>query len=178
MNDSSSIVLGGGCFWCVEAIFKKVKGVRSVQSGYSGGEIENPTYEQVCTGESGFAEVVKVEFDEDIISLEEVLQIFLKTHDPTTLNRQGNDVGPQYRSAIFYNSNVQKEAALAAINNIEKSKYYSDPVVTEVTELKNFYSAEEYHQNYYEQNRNQPYCRIVIDPKVKKFMENFKEKLL
>lgn len=170
-----SIVIAGGCFWCIEAIFKKVRGVLSLESGYTGGTTQNPTYKDVCWGTTNHTEAVRVYFDDLAITLEEILEIFFKTHDPTTLNRQGDDVGTQYRSAIFYNSEIQKEKALRIKSEIDKSNYYKNPIVTEISELKNFYRAEKYHQDYYELNKNQPYCRIVIDPKVKKFINDFKD---
>jgi len=165
-------VLGGGCFWCLEAVFQRVKGVRKVISGYSGGRRPNPTYEQVCTGVSGHAEVVEIEFDENIISFEELLDIFFDIHDPTQLNRQGNDVGTQYRSVIFYIDENQKEIAQKKINEL-KDKGIN--VVTELSPLEIFYPAEEYHQNYYNQNPQNPYCHYVITPKVEKFLRKYSE---
>ena len=159
-------VLGGGCFWCLEAIFQRVKGVTKVVSGYSGGKRANPNYEMVCTGVSGYAEVVEVEFDENIISFSDILDIFFEIHDPTQLNRQGNDVGSQYRSVIFYIDENQKSIALKKIKEL-KNKGIN--VVTEVQKLEKFYPAEEYHQNYYNQNPQNPYCAYVITPKIKKF---------
>lgn len=171
-----SIVLGGGCFWCTEAIFQRVKGVISVQSGYSGGTVESPSYEQVVSGNTGHTEVVKVEYEESEISLLNILEIFLKTHDPTTLNRQGNDIGFQYRSVIFVNSDEEAIIARELIHKLNAEKFYEDPIVTAVEMLSNFYKAENYHQDYFKQNSNQSYCRVVIDPKVKKFLEQFKDK--
>jgi peptide-methionine (S)-S-oxide reductase len=171
-----SATFGAGCFWCVEAIFQELNGVDAVYSGYSGGEKENPTYKEVCTGKTGHAEVTKIIFDPAIISYEELLEVFWTTHDPTTLNRQGADVGTQYRSAIFYHNEKQMEIA-------ERSKrefaplLWDDPVVTEISPLKNFYKAEDYHQNYFTANPDQAYCRAVINPKVKKLREKFSEKL-
>jgi len=159
-------VLGGGCFWCLEAIFQRVNGVKKVVSGYSGGKRKNPTYEQVCSGATGHAEVVEIEFDENIISYDEILDIFFEIHDPTQLNRQGNDVGTQYRSVIFYVDENQKEVALKKIEELKKRGIN---VVTEVSKLDSFYKAEEYHQNYYNLNPNNPYCHYVITPKIEKF---------
>lgn len=176
-SDLETITLGAGCFWCVEAVFQMLDGVESVISGYSGGELDNPTYEQISTGRTGHAEVVQVHFDPKIISLAEILDVFWKTHDPTTLNRQGADVGTQYRSAIFYHSDAQKEIAEKSKQAADKSGLFDDPIVTEITAFTEFYKAEIYHQNYYDQNRNQPYCRVVIDPKVKKVNSEFKDKL-
>ncbi len=173
-----SIVLGGGCFWCVEAIFNQVKGVKSAVSGYAGGHIDNPTYEQVCTGKTGHAEVVKVEFDPAIITLKEILEIFFTTHDPTTPNRQGNDVGPQYRSVVFYSTPEQKELAEQVIKEFEEKKVWENRIVTEVSRLDKFYPAEDYHQRYYERNRDSNmYCKVVIEPKVSKFRKQFADKL-
>ena len=160
-------VLGGGCFWCVEAIYQRVKGVKKVISGYSGGKRSNPTYEQVCTGVSGHAEVVKIEFDENIISFREILDIFFDIHNPTQLNRQGNDVGTQYRSVIFYNDERQKNISLQKIDELKNNNI---DVVTEVSKLGKFYTAEEYHQNYYNQNLKNPYCYYIITPKLEKFL--------
>jgi peptide-methionine (S)-S-oxide reductase len=165
-------VLGGGCFWCLEAVFQKVRGVKKVVSGYSGGRRPNPTYEQVCTGVSGHAEVVEIEFDENIISFEELLDIFFDIHDPTQLNRQGNDVGTQYRSVIFYIDENQKEIAQKKIDEL-KNKGIN--VVTELSALEVFYPAEKYHQNYYNQNPQNPYCHYVITPKVEKFLRKYGE---
>jgi len=172
-----SIILAGGCFWCVEAIYKELKGVVSVTSGYSGGRTENPTYEEVCNGRTGHAEAIEVIFNSQILSLKEVLEIFFKTHDPTTLNRQGNDEGTQYRSAIFYNNDNQKRVCEEVKNEIENSHYYPDPIVTEITSLKKFYKAENYHQDYYKNHSNQPYCKIVIDPKIRKFRKEFMNRI-
>jgi peptide-methionine (S)-S-oxide reductase len=164
-------VLGGGCFWCLEAIFQRVKGVKKVVSGYSGGKRENPNYEQVCTGVSGHAEVVEIEFDENVISYENLLDIFFEIHDPTQLNRQGNDVGSQYRSVIFYLDENQKDTALKKIEELKKKGIN---VVTEVSPLTKFYKAEEYHQNYFNQNPQNPYCGYVIAPKVEKWLNKQK----
>lgn len=166
--------LGGGCFWCLEAVYDEVEGVRQVESGYTGGEVSNPTYEQVCRGTTGHAEVVRVTFDPQVISFREILEIFFVIHDPTTLNRQGADVGTQYRSAIFYHDVKQKEIAAEVIAEVEDA--LDDPVVTEVTANQTFYRAEAYHQDYYQSNPNQPYCQYVIAPKLAKFRKTFSEK--
>lgn len=169
--------LGGGCFWCVEAVYQDVKGVERVVSGYAGGHVENPTYQQVCTGRTGHAEVAQITFDPDVISYEEILYIFWRVHDPTTLNRQGNDVGPQYRSAIFYHNEEQKAIAERSLAETEAAKVWPNPIVTEIAPLDTFYEAEDYHQNYYRNNPYQPYCMYVIDPKVRKFRKSFQERL-
>lgn len=168
---------GTGCFWCTEAIFQQLKGVLKVTSGYSGGHVANPTYEQVCEKNTGHAEVVQIVYDPKMISYDELLEVFWQTHDPTTLNRQGNDVGPQYRSVIFYHTPAQKEKAEHYKAELDKSGAYSDPIVTAIEPYRNFYSAENYHQNYYNDNGNQPYCRLVIRPKVEKFEKVFKDKI-
>jgi peptide-methionine (S)-S-oxide reductase len=169
--------LGAGCFWCVEAVYQDVKGVHKVESGYAGGHVANPTYRQVCTGTTGHAEVAQITFDPNIISFEDILTIFWRTHDPTTLNRQGADVGPQYRSAIFHHDEEQKRIAEKSLAETDASGLWSNPIVTEIAPLDTFYAAEDYHQNYYNDNANQPYCRVVIDPKVRKFRKEFKDKL-
>lgn len=163
----------GGCFWCTEAIFQRLKGVRSVLPGYSGGKIENPTYEQVCSGTTGHAEAIQIEFDPKIIPFEKLLEVFFYTHDPTTPNKQGNDVGTQYRSAIFYGNRHQKEKSERYIQKLEKDGVFQRPIVTEVSKLNNFYVAEDYHKNYFERNKNALYCDIVISPKIKKLLEKF-----
>lgn len=168
---------GSGCFWCTEAIFTSLKGVEKVTSGYSGGTKANPTYKEVCSGTTGHAEVIQVEFDPEVITYNELLEVFWKTHDPTTLNRQGNDVGTQYRSVIFYQNENQKKLAEYYKTQLENSKIWDNPIVTEIVPYKNFYTAEDYHQNYYEQNTTQPYCSFVITPKIEKFKKIFKEKL-
>ncbi len=168
---------GGGCFWCTEAVFKQLNGVIYTTVGYSGGNVENPTYEQVCTGKTGHAEVCQVVFDPQVISYKELLDVFFKTHDPTTLNRQGADVGTQYRSVIFYHNEVQKNLALEFIDKLEREKIFNDPIVTAVEPLKNFYKAEEYHQNYFEKNPYSTYCIFVVKPKVDKTKKIFKEKI-
>lgn len=176
-TNTEVIALGGGCFWCVEAVFEDLKGVEKVVSGYSNGKVKNPTYKEVCSGLTGHAEVVQVTFDPKIISLKEVLEVFFTVHDPTTLNRQGNDIGTQYRSGVYYNSLVQKEVAEAVIKDMTLQQVWREPIVTEVVAADTFYTAEEYHQNYYNLNGSQPYCKIVIEPKVTKFRNYFKEKL-
>ncbi|MDE2798404.1 MAG: peptide-methionine (S)-S-oxide reductase MsrA [Gemmatimonadota bacterium] len=169
--------LGGGCFWCVEAIYQDVIGVHKVVSGYAGGEVENPTYQEVCSGTTGHAEVVQIVFDPTVISFEEILFIFWRTHDPTTLNRQGNDVGTQYRSVIYYHDEQQKEIAEQSIAETEASDLWPDPIVTEIAPLPIFYEGEAYHQNYFVENPYQPYCIFVINPKVQKFRKSFRNKL-
>jgi peptide-methionine (S)-S-oxide reductase len=168
-------VFGGGCFWCLDAIFRIVKGVKKVEVGYAGGRRKNPTYEQVCTGVTGHAEVVRIKFDENEISYDELLDIFFEIHDPTQLNRQGNDVGTQYRSIILYLDEFQQKRALKKIDEL-KSKGID--VVTEVKELKEFYKAEDYHQNYFENNPHNPYCQYVVAPKVLKFIDKFPDKVV
>ncbi len=169
--------LGGGCFWCLEAVFELVRGVTEVKSGYAGGRTPNPTYEQVCSGTTGHAEVVQVTFDPTSISYREILEIFFATHDPTTLNRQGADVGTQYRSAIFTHSDEQAEVARNLIAGLEAERLWDGPVVTEIEPLDRFYPAERYHDEYYRRNPNQGYCRIVIGPKLAKFRESFAHRL-
>ena len=169
--------LGGGCFWCTEAVFDNVRGVEDVVSGYSGGHTENPTYSQVCSETTGHAEVVQIKFNPDEISFKEILQIFFGTHDPTTLNRQGNDVGTSYRSAIFYHSPEQKAIAEEVIREITDEDVFGKPIVTEVTEFTRFYPAEDYHQEYFAKNPNQPYCAAVVAPKVGKFRQKFAYRL-
>jgi peptide-methionine (S)-S-oxide reductase len=171
------ITFGNGCFWCTEAIFQTVKGVKSVTSGYMGGDVANPTYEQVCTGTTGHAEVIQLEYDADEINLDELLLIFFKTHDATTLNRQGNDIGTQYRSAVFYHNDEQKKAAEAMILKLTNEKVYDNPIVTEVTEATEFYTAEGYHQNYFAGNSTKSYCAFVIQPKLNKFAKEFLDKI-
>jgi len=169
--------LGAGCFWCVEAIFQRVKGVLHVESGYSGGTVTNPTYEQITTGRTGHAEVIRLDFDPTIISYETILEVFWHTHDPTTLNRQGADVGPQYRSVIFYHDEKQKQIAEASKEKTQKAGLWDDPIVTEISPLINYYKAENYHQNYFNNNPNAGYCSIVIAPKVAKFKKDFPDLL-
>jgi len=171
------ITLGSGCFWCTEAVFQRLNGVESAVSGYSGGKTKDPFYKEVTTGRTGHAEVVQVTFDPAVISLEEILEVFWKTHDPTTLNRQGNDVGTQYRSAIFYHDPAQQEVAERLKKALDESGAWGDPIVTEITPFEVFYPAENYHQDYFNENGSQPYCQFVVAPKVKKFKEVFADKL-
>jgi peptide-methionine (S)-S-oxide reductase len=171
------ITFGGGCFWCTEAIFQEIRGVQKVESGYAGGSVINPTYEDVCSGRTGHAEVVQVVFNPAIISLEKILQIFFATHDPTTPNRQGADIGTQYRSVIFYRNITQKAVINKVIGDLKKLKAYSQPIVTEVVPFEPFYRAEDYHQNYFQRNPEQAYCRIIINPKLEKFRKVFRDNL-
>jgi peptide-methionine (S)-S-oxide reductase len=168
-----TIVLGGGCFWCIEAAFSKTKGVISAISGYAGGSVENPSYEQVCGGRTGHAEVVQVTFDTSKITLEDILHIYFLIHDPTTLNRQGHDIGTQYRSAVFYMNEKQKEAVEKVIAELSAEKIYTDPFVTEMLPLEVFYPAEDYHQHYFANNPEQAYCQAVIEPKLAKFRQKY-----
>lgn len=169
--------LGGGCFWCLEAVFVELQGVEKVVSGYSGGHVNAPSYRDVCTGRTGHAEVVQIFFDPNIISFRELLNVFFATHDPTTLNRQGADVGTQYRSAIFYHNQDQKETAEALIAELNNAGIWPNPIVTEVTPFDKFYQAEDYHQDYYKYNSSQPYCQVVISPKLAKMRKEFGSKL-
>jgi peptide-methionine (S)-S-oxide reductase len=177
MDNLQTATFGSGCFWCTEAIFENLKGVHSVVSGYAGGNVQNPTYEEVCTGTTGHAEVTQITYDPSVISYDELLEVFWKTHDPTTLNRQGNDVGPQYRSAIFYHNDEQKQLAEKYKAELDKSGAWDNPIVTEISPLTNYFPAEEYHQDYYANNPNQGYCAFVIAPKLEKFKKVFKDKL-
>src|SRR4030042_1966226 len=170
-------VFGGGCFWCLETIFLQIKGVESVESGYAGGSNENPTYKEVCSGKTGHAEVVKIDFNPEVISYTKLLEIFFYLHDPTTLNRQGNDIGEQYRSVILLTSPEQEKIAREYTSNIKDEKIYSKPIVTEIRPLEKFYKAEEYYQKFYYNNLSQSYCQMVISPKVKKFKEKFSKLL-
>ncbi|MDQ3522485.1 MAG: peptide-methionine (S)-S-oxide reductase MsrA [Gemmatimonadota bacterium] len=165
--------LGAGCFWCVEAVFDELRGVETVESGYSGGQVPNPSYEQVCTGRTGHAEVIQITFDPEVVSFREVLEVFFTVHDPTTLNRQGADVGTQYRSAIFYHSPEQKATAEQVIAEMNQAGIWNDPIVTEVSQFSEFFPAGEYHRDYYRRNPNQGYCQIVIAPKVAKFRQKY-----
>lgn len=174
--NTETITLAGGCFWCIEAVLLDLKGVEKVVSGYTGGKVKNPGYKEVCSGLTGHAEAVQVTFNPEVIKLEDILEVFWTAHDPTTLNRQGADVGTQYRSAIFYNTDAQKEIAERSIKEVA-TKIWDDPIVTEVSHITEFYPAEAYHQNYYNQNKNQPYCQVVINPKVKKVREKFAARL-
>lgn len=165
-GETDTAMFGAGCFWCVEAVFERLDGVLDVVAGYAGGHVEHPTYEQVCTGSTGHAEVARITFDPGIVTFEDLLEVFWQAHDPTTLNRQGADVGTQYRSAIFYHSEEQRAVAEASKKAVQE--YFDDPVVTEITPLERFWEAENYHQDYFNNNRNAPYCRVVIQPKLKK----------
>ena len=177
MDNLEKATFGSGCFWCTEAIFENLKGVHSVVSGYAGGNVLNPTYEEVCTGTTGHAEVTQITYDPSVISYDELLEVFWKTHDPTTLNRQGNDVGPQYRSVIFYHDDEQKQLAEKYKAELDKSGAWDNPIVTEISPLTNYFPAEKYHQDYYNNNPNQGYCAFVIAPKLEKFRKVFKDKL-
>lgn len=174
---TDTATLGAGCFWCTEAVFQELKGVLKVTSGYSGGHLANPTYDQVCSKTTGHAEVTQIVYNPDQITFDELLEVFWQTHDPTTLNRQGADVGPQYRSAIFYHSAAQKETAERYKKDLDSSGAFDAPIVTEITAFKNFYPAEDYHQNFYANNPNYGYCAYVIRPKLDKFQKVFKDKL-
>lgn len=176
-NNIETTTLGGGCYWCLEAIFQQLQGVESVASGFSGGAVENPTYKEVCTGLTGHAEVIQITYDTSKITFAELLKVFFTMHDPTTLNRQGNDVGTQYRSAIFYHNEQQKQLAEDIIQKLNEEHVYDSPIVTQVVPFQKFYKAEDYHQNYYNNNSNQGYCRLVIQPKLEKFEKIFKYKM-
>ena len=176
-SDMEVATFGNGCFWCTEAVFQELKGVSKVVSGYTGGHKLNPTYKEVCSGNTGHAEVLQITFDPKLISFKELLEVFWGTHDPTTLNRQGNDVGTQYRSVIFYHNEEQKRLAVEYKKRLDESGAYDDPIVTEITAYEKFYAAEDYHQNYYKLNPNQGYCSYVIRPKVEKFKKAFADKL-
>lgn len=177
MENLEIATFGAGCFWCIEAVFQELKGVHAVKSGYMGGEVKNPTYEQVCSGTTGHAEVAQIHYDPSVITFKELLEVFWKTHDPTTLNRQGNDVGTQYRSAIFYHNSEQKELAEKYKSELNNQEVFPKPIVTEITLASQFYEAENYHQNYYANNPSQGYCAYVIAPKLEKFRKVFQEKL-
>ncbi|NLP57897.1 peptide-methionine (S)-S-oxide reductase MsrA [Lutibacter sp. B1] len=166
-----------GCFWCTEAIFQRLEGVQSVTSGYTGGTIKNPSYKEVSSGSTGHAEAIQIQFDSSIITFQEILDVFFSTHDPTTLNKQGYDVGTQYRSAIFYHSNEQKETAEKFIKALTEAQVFDSPIVTEIVQFDTFYKAEDYHQNYYNNNKYQGYCVAVINPKLEKFIKKYKDKL-
>ena len=172
-----TIILGGGCYWCVEAVYENLQGVEKVVSGFAGGKVENPSYEEVCTGRTGAAEVVQITYDKTKTNLDEIFKVFFTVHDPTTLNRQGADVGTQYRSVIFYKNEEQKKAAESIISELNNAKVYSSKIVTTLEPFKTFYKAEDYHQNYYQNNKNQPYCEMVIQPKIEKFEKIFKDRL-
>lgn len=177
MSNMRIATFGGGCFWCIEAAMNMLNGVNKAISGYSGGEIKNPTYQQICQGSSGHAEVIQVEFDPQVISFEQLLVFFFQLHDPTQLNRQGNDIGTQYRSVIFYHDAEQQELALKQISDLENLHIWPQPIVTEVSPLGDFYPAEDYHQNYANENKEQPYCTFVVTPKLEKFKFQFKDYL-
>ncbi len=177
MSQLDTATLASGCFWCTEAVFQRLKGVTSVVSGYAASKVPNPTYEAVCSGKTGAAEAIQVTYDPSIISYEKILEIFWHMHDPTTLNRQGNDVGTQYRSAVFYHNGEQQQVALATKASIEQSGFYKKPIVTEISPFTNFYPAESYHKEYYDRNRTQPYCMFVIDPKVQKLLKEYRKDL-
>jgi peptide-methionine (S)-S-oxide reductase len=176
-NNFETATLAAGCFWCVEAVFDDLKGVEDVVSGYSGGHKENPTYREVCSETTGHAEVVQIRFDPEVISYADILRVFFAVHDPTTLNRQGNDIGTSYRSAIFYHTPEQKRAAEEIIKEVTEAQIYDDPIVTEIAEFTKFYPAEDYHQEYFANNPTQPYCTAVVAPKVSKFRKQFVERL-
>ncbi len=173
MENFETATLAGGCFWCSEALFKRLKGVISVASGYSGGRKENPSYDEVCTGQTGHAEAIQIVFDPKIISYQQLLEVFWRVHDPTTLNRQGNDVGEQYRSAIFYHNEKQKKMAEQLKEKLEEEKIYKDRIMTEIVPFASFYKAENHHQNYYDKNQDYPYCQAVIYPKLQKLLKDF-----
>lgn len=176
-QDKELVTLGGGCFWCIEAFFDELEGVEDAESGYSGGRVENPTYQQICTGTTGHAEVVQITFDPKVISFREILEVFFTMHDPTTLNRQGADVGVQYRSVIFYRNEEQKSAVEQVIRKVQETQVWESPIVTEIVPFTAFYKAEDYHQEYYKLNAGQGYCRVVIAPKMEKLREHFRKKL-
>lgn len=177
VSEMETITIGGGCFWCVEAVYSELKGVISVEPGYSGGDVANPTYREVCTGDTGHAEVVQVTFDPRVISLKDILEVFFSVHDPTTLNRQGPDVGTQYRSVIFYRDEAQKRTALAVMKEISAENLYSKPLVTQLVPFAAFYKAEDYHRDYYALHGSEPYCQFVISPKIAKFRQKFAAEL-
>jgi methionine-S-sulfoxide reductase len=176
-SSTDTITLGGGCFWCVEAVYEMLDGVIKVESGYSGGTVKNPTYGEVCTGLTGHAEVAQITFDKTRTSVEEILKVFFTVHDPTSLNRQGDDIGTQYRSVIFYRNDQQKKIAKSIIDDLNNEHVYLKPVVTQLDPFTHFYKAEDYHQDYYNHNKNAPYCRMVIQPKLEKFENLFRERL-
>lgn len=176
-ENTETAIFASGCFWCTEAVFEELQGVEQVESGYIGGEVKDPTYEEVCAGTTGHAEATRISYNPEVISFDELLEVFWKTHDPTTLNKQGNDVGTQYRSGIFYVNDNQKELATDYKMKLEEAGIYDSPIVTEITEASKFYVAEKYHQDYYEQNPNEGYCSFVITPKIEKFRKVFEDKL-
>ena len=177
MANIQTATIGGGCFWCTEAVFERLRGVQDVTSGYAGGRVPNPTYREICSGLTGHAEVVRVTFDADVISYADLLRVFFATHDPTTLNRQGADRGTQYRSTIMHENNEQRETAQEVVRELTEARVFDQPIVTEIVPLKTFYPAEEYHQSYYENNASQPYCQAVIAPKVAKLRAQYMDKL-
>jgi len=177
MSRLETATLAGGCFWCTEAVFQRLRGVTSVVSGYAASEVPNPSYQAVCSGRTGAAEAIQVTYDPDVISYDTLLDVFWHLHDPTTLNRQGNDVGTQYRSSIFYQNEDERKVAEASKAALDKSGAYKNPAVTEIVPFTNFYSAEQYHQNYYNDNRSQGYCAMIIDPKIKKLLKNYQSEL-
>jgi peptide-methionine (S)-S-oxide reductase len=177
MPNTETAIFGGGCFWCVEAAFLQLEGIQAVVSGYMGGRVPNPTYEQVCSGRTGHVEVAQITFDPAIISYEDLLEVFFTLHDPTTLNRQGNDVGEQYRSVIFYRDEQQRKTAQAVIDDLTKEHAFANPIVTAIEPASTFYAAENYHQNYFRNHPNQPYCMFTVSPKVKKIREKFVARL-
>lgn len=177
MDKLEIATFAGGCFWCTEAIFQRLKGVESVIPGYSGGFVENPTYEQVCNGNTGYTETIQIEFDPKVLPYEKLLEIFFHLHDPTTINRQGNDIGPQYRSVIFYHDGRQKEISEKVRDKITEEGVYYDPIVTGIVPFEKFYQAEDYHKNYYEKNKDKPYCQYVIDPKLQKLVKEYSRDL-
>jgi peptide-methionine (S)-S-oxide reductase len=176
-NSTETATLASGCFWCTEAIFKRLKGIKSVLPGYSGGAVKNPSYDQVCMGITGHAESIQIKFDPSIISFEKILNIFWYTHDPTTLNRQGNDIGTQYRSAIFFHDEKQKDIAERSKRDLEKKGVFKNPIVTEITPFKNFYVAEDYHKNYYDTHQEAAYCNFIIEPKIQKLLKQYKDEI-
>ncbi len=178
INTIEKITFGAGCFWCVEAVFQNLKGVLKVESGYSNGHVKNPTYKEVCNGTTGHAEVCQITYDSHLISFEELLEVFWKTHDPTTLNRQGADSGTQYRSGVYYHTQTQQKIAQEWKDRLNAEHVFPNPIVTEIVAAETFYVAENYHQNYFNQNGYEPYCQIVIKPKIEKFEKAFKEKLI
>jgi peptide-methionine (S)-S-oxide reductase len=175
IQNNEVVTLASGCFWCSEAVFKRIKGVISVVPGYSGGTTDNPSYDEVCGGNTGHAESVQIVFDPKVITFRKILEIFWNTHDPTTLNRQGNDVGTQYRSAIFFHNQKQRETAEKLKVELNNERIYAKPIITEISPLRNFYVAEEYHRNYYEDHKNTPYCNIVINPKITSLLKKYKD---
>lgn len=176
-SDFEMATFGGGCYWCIEVLFQRLEGVEKVESGFSGGQLKDPTYKEICTGKTGHAEVIQITFDTTKITFEEILKVFFTMHDPTTLNRQGNDVGTQYRSVIFYHNENQKTISEEIIKELNNVKAYSSPIVTQVVPFDKFYKAEDYHQNYYNENSDEGYCRFVIQPKIEKFEKVFKDRL-